>query len=234
MRAHGTRAQQTGGQDQSRRASTPNGPAHRLLALQRMAGNAAVARAIEQERHEHAPGCGHAPSPTVQQSTAPQSTAAEQSTAPQSPAVQQSTDPQPAAGEPSVQRSPSVDDAVASPWRPLDARIRATAEQAYGMNLGHVRVHSGPVAQRSAMELGALAYTTGAHIVSASPQLDDETIYHEIDHVRQQSLGPVPGTDNGAGAKVSSADDPFEVQSAANGRRLAQGAAPELGIPGSG
>lgn len=191
-------------------SGAPSGPAQRLLTLQRMAGNAAVARAIEEERHEHAPGCGHAQS-----------------------AVEQSTVPQSAVGGPAVQRRSSVDEAVASPWRPLDARIRETAEQAYGMDLGHVRVHTGPVAQRSAVELGALAYTTGAHIVSASPQLDDETIYHEIDHVRQQSLGPVAGTDNGAGAKVSSRNDPFEVQSAANGRRLAQGAAPELGVPGS-
>ncbi|WP_405616635.1 DUF4157 domain-containing protein [Streptomyces sp. NBC_00076] len=221
MRAHGTRAQQAGDQGQARRVSAPSGPAHRLLTLQRMAGNAAVARAIEEERHENAPGCGHTQS------------AVEQSTASQSGAVQQSAAPQSAVGEPVVQRRSSVDEAVASPWQPLDARIRATAEQAYGMDLGHVRVHTGPVAQRSATELGALAYTTGAHIVSASPKLDDETIYHEIDHVRQQSLGPVAGTDNGAGAKVSSPNDAFEVQSAANGRRLAQGAAPELGVPGS-
>jgi hypothetical protein len=177
--------------------SAPSGPAHRLLTLQRMAGNAAVARAIEEERHEHAPGCGHTQS------------AVQQVTAPQSAAVQQSMAPQSAVAEPVVQRRSSVDEAVASPWQPLDARIRATAEQAYGMDLGHVRVHTGPVAQRSATELGALAYTTGADIVSASPHLDDETIYHEIDHVRQQSLGPVAGTDNGAGAKVSSPNDPF-------------------------
>ncbi|MGW3358530.1 eCIS core domain-containing protein [Streptomyces bungoensis] len=39
-----------------------NGTAAGLIALQRTAGNAAVARAVEQERHEHGAGCGHEPS----------------------------------------------------------------------------------------------------------------------------------------------------------------------------
>ncbi|SER50776.1 hypothetical protein SAMN04487983_1017100 [Streptomyces sp. yr375] len=39
-------------------AATPD--AVSLLALQRTAGNAAVARILDQERHAHGPGCGHA------------------------------------------------------------------------------------------------------------------------------------------------------------------------------
>ncbi|MGX1915037.1 eCIS core domain-containing protein [Streptomyces phaeochromogenes] len=38
------------------------GPVARLLALQRAAGNAAVARAVEEQRHEHDTNCGHGPS----------------------------------------------------------------------------------------------------------------------------------------------------------------------------
>ncbi|MBV1936527.1 DUF4157 domain-containing protein [Streptomyces sp. BV286] len=38
------------------------GPASRVLALQRAAGNAAVARAVEEQRHEHGANCGHGPS----------------------------------------------------------------------------------------------------------------------------------------------------------------------------
>ncbi|QKW11168.1 DUF4157 domain-containing protein [Streptomyces sp. NA04227] len=34
-------------------------PVQRMLNLQGAAGNAAVARAVEEERHEHGPGCGH-------------------------------------------------------------------------------------------------------------------------------------------------------------------------------
>jgi hypothetical protein len=126
------------------------------------------------------------------------------------------------------QRIP-VADAVSSQGAPLDSRIRATAEQAYGMDFGHVRVHSDAVAQRSAVEFGARAYTTGADIVVGPQGADDETMYHEIDHVYQQSLGPVAGTDNGTGAKVSHPEDPFERKSAMNGRRMARGAPPDLG-----
>jgi len=43
------------------RAPVP-GPASTLLALQRAAGNAAVARAVEGQRHEHDANCGHGPS----------------------------------------------------------------------------------------------------------------------------------------------------------------------------
>lgn len=132
-----------------------------------------------------------------------------------------------------VQRRSSVPDAVGSPGRPLESRILQRAEQAYGMGFGHVRVHSGPVARRSAEELGALAYTTGSHIVLGGGRVDDEVMYEEVDHVRQQALGPVPGTLNGTGEKVSHPDDPFERSAGANGRKLARGAAPDLALPGA-
>jgi hypothetical protein len=134
---------------------------------------------------------------------------------------------------PSVQRRSSVSDAVRSPGRPLEPPLREQAEEAFGMRLDDVRVHNGPVAQRSARDLGARAYTTGHHIVVGSQGVDDETMFHELDHVRQQSLGSVAGTDNGAGTKVSHPDDPFERQAAANGRKMAQGAAPDLSVPKS-
>jgi hypothetical protein len=175
-----------------------------LLTLQRLAGNQAVTRAMEDDRHEHGAGCGHGES-----------------------SVQRSADDQPA-----PQRPSSVFDAVRSPWSPLAPRIRQNAEQAYGMSFAHVRVHTDPVAQRSAVELGALAYTSGPDIIVGPQGANDETMYHEVDHVRQQSLGPVPGTDNGSGARVSHEHDPFERSSAENGRRMARGDAPELGIPG--
>ncbi|MEW1640928.1 DUF4157 domain-containing protein [Streptomyces sp. NPDC091219] len=130
-----------------------------------------------------------------------------------------------------VQRA-SVVDAVGSPGSPLEPRILQRAETAYGMDFGHVRVHNGPVAQRSAEELGALAYTTGSHIVLGGSSVEDEVMFEEVDHIRQQALGPVPGTDNGRGEKVSHPDDPFERSAGANGRRLARGGAPDLSLPG--
>ncbi|WP_369223838.1 DUF4157 domain-containing protein [Streptomyces sp. R39] len=174
-----------------------------LLALQRAAGNAAVTRAIQLARHEHGPDCGHE---TVQRR-------AEQ--------------------QPSVQRRSSVFDAITSPAVPLAPHLQQKAEQAYGMSFAHVRVHNGPVAQRSVEEFGARAYTSGADIVVGARGTDDETMFHEIDHVHQQSLGPVAGSDDGSGAKVSSPDDAFERASADNGRRMAQGVAPDLRVPGT-
>lgn len=171
-----------------------------LLALQRAAGNAAVTRAIQEARHEHGPDCGH--TAEVQRD---------------------------ASREPAVQRRSSVFEATSSPGSPLEPRIQAKAEQAYGMSFAHVRVHSGPVAQRSALEYGARAYTSGSDIVVGAQGIDDETLFHEIDHVHQQSSGPVSGTDDGSGARVSDPGDPFERRAAANGRRMAQGAAPDLG-----
>ncbi|MET9383056.1 DUF4157 domain-containing protein [Streptomyces sp. NPDC002928] len=176
-------------------------PVPPLLALQRAAGNAAVTRAIEAARHEHGPDCGH-----------------------EAPEVQRE-----AAGQPSVQRRSSVFDAVGSPASPLQPHIRAKAEQAYGMSFSHVRVHTGPVAQRSALEYGARAYTSGSDIVVGAQGVDDETLFHEIDHVHQQSTGPVAGADDGSGARVSDPGDAFELRAAANGRRMAQGEAPDLG-----
>ncbi|MBT1185458.1 DUF4157 domain-containing protein [Streptomyces sp. CJ_13] len=210
MRAYKAQAEQSGGRKSGGRTERPRTLAQRVLTLQRSVGNASVSRAIEEEQHEHGTGCGHDRPP------------AEQPLADQAPVPQASAD------------QSSVADAVRSPGRPLDPRLLARAEQGYGMSFRHVRVHSDPVAQRSAMALGARAYTTGSDIVVGPQGTDDETMFHELDHVRQQSLGSVPGTDNGAGVKLSHQDDPFERHATANGRRMAQGAMPDLSGPGSG
>ncbi|MBM7441945.1 DUF4157 domain-containing protein [Streptomyces sp. HB132] len=203
MRAYRAQPRQSGGRESGRTAAAPTTFTQRVLALQRSAGNAVVARAIEEERHEHGAACGHE-----------------------------------TAGQPAVERSSaqpsSVLDAVRSPGRPLDARVMEKAEQGYGMSFRHVRVHSDPTAQRSATAFGARAYTTGHDIVVGPQGADDETMFHELDHVRQQSMGPVAGTDNGSGVAVSSQNDPFELQASANGRRMARGGMPDLSGPGSG
>ncbi|MFE0103528.1 DUF4157 domain-containing protein [Streptomyces sp. NPDC059009] len=139
-----------------------------------------------------------------------------------------------AAGDTPVQRRVSVPDAIDSPSRPLESRIRQRAEAAYGMGFGHVRVHNEAVAQHSAADLDALAYTTGPHIVLGSDRVSDEVMFEEVDHVRQQALGPVPGRSNGKGEKVSDPHDPFEQSAGANGKKLARGEAPDLALPGAG
>ncbi|PWS49974.1 hypothetical protein DLE01_21080 [Streptomyces sp. FT05W] len=203
MRAYRAQAEHAHGRESGRRAEVLPTFAQRVLALQRSAGNAVVARAVEEERHEHGAACGH------------------------------ETAGQPLVENASAQPS-SVIDAVRSPGRPLDSRIMEKAEQGYGMSFRHVRVHSDPTAQRSASAFGARAYTTGHDIVVGPQGADDETMFHELDHVRQQSLGPVAGTDNGSGVAVSSQGDPFERSASANGRRMAQGGMPDLSGPGSG
>jgi hypothetical protein len=169
------------------------------------AGNAELRRAMQRSLHEHGPDCTH-----------------------DQVDVQRRAEEQPA-----VQRRATLFDAQRTPGRPLAPHIQRTAEQAYGMPFGHVRVHDDPVSQQSAEELGASAYTSGPDIYVGPHGVDDETMYHELDHVRQQTLGPVAGTDNGMGAKVSSPRDPFEVSSTANGKRVARGEAPDLALPGS-
>ncbi|MFD8810327.1 DUF4157 domain-containing protein, partial [Streptomyces sp. NPDC059627] len=129
-----------------------------------------------------------------------------------------------------VQRD-TVADAVRSPGRPLDPRIQKHAERGLGIDLGHVRVHSDAVAQRSAVQLSARAYTTGSDIIVGPQGADDETMYHELTHVKQQAAGPVAGSDDGSGARVSHPDDPFERQAGESGRQLARGAGPDLAAP---
>ncbi|NKI41387.1 hypothetical protein [Streptomyces physcomitrii] len=60
MRAHGKRKPQSEEREAAGRVPPASAPVQRMLALQRTAGNAAVSRAVEAERHAHGPGCGHA------------------------------------------------------------------------------------------------------------------------------------------------------------------------------
>jgi Domain of unknown function (DUF4157) len=171
------------------------GMAARVLALQRLAGNAAVSNAIADSRYQHGPTCGHA--------------------------------------DTLVQRQVSPGNAIVTPGKPLPARIVERMEQEYPVKLGHVHLHDGPVAQRSAADHCDVAYTTGSHSISGRSSLHDETMFHEAGHVWQQAVGRVAGTDGGTGTTVSSPRDPFEVQAAQGGPRMAQGQTPNLTLPGA-
>ncbi|MEU5513211.1 DUF4157 domain-containing protein [Streptomyces griseoaurantiacus] len=219
-------------QDSGREQSRGNGPAARrpvppqrpgwaggVLALQRRAGNAAVSRALAEGGHREGSGGGRTDA-SVQRAEGFEDNAAHR----HGPDCAHEATP--------VQRRVSPADAIATPGRPLPARIVARMEQEYPMSFGHVRLHDGPVAQRSAADHGAVAYTTGSHIVSARSQLDDETLYHEGGHIWQQAMGEVAGTDDGSGTRVSSPHDAFELQAAENGRRMARGERPDLELPG--
>ena len=103
--------------------------------------------------------------------------------------------PAPALGVP-----PSVNDALSSPGRPLDAETRGNVEARFGRDFSRVRVHTDATAARSAREVNALAYTVGHDVVfgdgmyapGTSPGLG--LLAHELTHVAQQSaVGAAPG-----------------------------------------
>ena len=88
---------------------------------------------------------------------------------------------------------PSVRAALASVGRPLEPTVRGDMERRLGLDLGHVRIHDGAVADASARVLGARAYTIGAHVVFRGGAFDPATrggrrlLAHELVHVAQQT-----------------------------------------------
>ena len=175
--------------------------------LQRAIGNAAVARMIELQRHVHQSSCDH-----------------------------QDTGTETAAEAAPVQRS-SVHEVLRSPGRPLAEPVRTEMEARLGSNFESVRLHEGASAARSAAEIGARAYTSGDHVVLGRGGGDKHTLAHELTHVIQQRQGPVAGTENGSGLRVSDPSDHFERAAEANATaalRRPLPAAAEGGSPQSG
>jgi hypothetical protein len=90
---------------------------------------------------------------------------------------------------------PSVYEVLRSPGQPLDSSTRAFMEPRFGYDFSRVRVHTGVLAERSAHELNAQAYTVGHDIVFAAGRLSPDTeagrrlIAHELTHVVQQGSG---------------------------------------------
>ncbi|MFF7392075.1 DUF4157 domain-containing protein [Streptomyces scabiei] len=132
------------------------------------------------------------------------------------------------AAEPTVQRS-AVHDVLRAPGQPLDDATRTDMEARLGADFSDVRIHDDSAARASAAEVGARAYTSGSHVVIGDGGADKHTLAHELTHVIQQRQGPVAGTDNGGGLKVSDPSDRFEQAAEANARRVMSGPArPEV------
>lgn len=117
-------------------------------------------------------------------------------------------------------------DVLRSTGRPLDAGTRDEMESRLGADFGDVRVHDDAAAAESARRLGARAYTSGSHIVVGEGGADPHTLAHELTHVIQQRRGPVSGTDNGAGLRISDPSDRFEREAEANATRALSGPPP--------
>ncbi|WP_229403203.1 eCIS core domain-containing protein [Micromonospora okii] len=119
---------------------------------------------------------------------------------------------------PAVQRS-TVHEVLRGGGRPLDEATRVDMEARLGSDFSDVRVHDDTAARVSAAELGARAYTSGNHVVLGEGGGDRHTLAHELTHVIQQRLGPVAGTDDGTGLRVSDPDDRFEREAEATAHR---------------
>ncbi|MFI6726309.1 DUF4157 domain-containing protein [Streptomyces atratus] len=128
-------------------------------------------------------------------------------------------------GQPAVQRS-AVHEVLRTSGRPMGDSTRTDMEARLGADFSDVRIHNDSAAKASAAEVGARAYTSGSHIVIGDGGNDKHTLAHELTHVIQQRQGPVAGTDNGSGLKVSDPADRFEREAEANATRALAGAAP--------
>ncbi len=120
----------------------------------------------------------------------------------------------------------AVHDVLRTPGQPLEAGVRAEMEARMGTSFADVRVHTDAGAHAASKALGAQAYTSGSHIAFQQGHYDPgsasgrRTLAHELTHVVQQRFGPVAGTDNGAGLRVSHPEDSFEKAAEANAERV--------------
>lgn len=86
-------------------------------------------------------------------------------------------------------------DAVSAGGEPLGGPERSFFEPRLGRDLSAVRIHKGTAAERAAISIGALAYTSGTHIAFAAGQYRPKTgqglrlLAHELAHVAQQGSG---------------------------------------------
>ena len=89
----------------------------------------------------------------------------------------------------------SVGQVLAGSGAPLEATARQDMEQRFGHDFSAVRVHADAAAGRSALDVGARAYTVGSHVVFAPGEYAPgqapgrHLLAHELAHVLQQNAG---------------------------------------------
>jgi hypothetical protein len=104
----------------------------------------------------------------------------------------------------------SVDRVLSSPGKPLESALRRDMEQRFGHDFSQVRVHTGSVAEQSARDVNAHAYTVGTNVVFGVGQFSPETrqgrklIAHELTHVTQQSVAEEIRADQSIGKRSMS------------------------------
>lgn len=99
----------------------------------------------------------------------------------------------PTQGSDAGQAISSAEKVVSSPGQALTPVTRAFFEPRFGYDFSKVRVHTDSVSAQSAININALAYTFGNHIVFGRDKYKPQTssgralIAHELAHVLQQS-----------------------------------------------
>jgi hypothetical protein len=130
---------------------------------------------------------------------------------------------------------PIVAEALRRPGRPLDAGTREAMEAHFGQDLSRVRVHTDPLAAKSAETVRALAYTLGPNVLFAAGRYRPTTpqgrilLGHELVHVLQQGDDRVAGSPVTIGRDSDSAEVEARQLSSAADARIAVPAVSEGG-----
>jgi hypothetical protein len=125
--------------------------------------------------------------------------------------------------------SPIVHEVLRSSGKPLDSATRAFMEPRFGHDFSRVRVHSGGVAEQSARDVDANAYTVGNDIVFSAGRFAPAThegqrlIAHELTHVVQKADQLATAVT----ALVSPVHDSVKVSSSLPNRTLARETDPQ-------
>ena len=88
---------------------------------------------------------------------------------------------------------PIVHEVIRSPGQPLDPAARTFMEPRFGRDFSGVRIHTGPMAAKSAGAISAEAYTVDQHVIFAPNRYSPGTeggrrlLAHELAHIVQHS-----------------------------------------------
>ena len=115
-----------------------------------------------------------------------------------------------------------LQDAAASPGRPLPENLKGRLEALAGMSLGGVRIHDDGASHVALAAIGAEAAALGADLLfgpgrfQPGTRVGDELIAHEVMHVVQSGEGrPAPATSQVGDVAVTSRGDASEREAAA-------------------
>lgn len=109
----------------------------------------------------------------------------------------------------------SVHEVLRAPGRPLDAATREYFAARFGHDFSQVQIHADDLAANSAKEIGAQAYTVGAHIAFGAGRYSPESgegrrlLAHELAHVVQQ---PGSAASVQPDLEIGAANDAAEIE----------------------